>query len=149
MQFIHAQSHSHRLSAKKIARNADPRQIFLHRYQGAIHRFWLSYMGHHDCIFVVGRTLCLDTFTVALNETCSDQGSYLTTENLQLTSLQFCMACCSVSTLHVKVGRLTPRRLWPTPTEELSTGSGSRRRGSKGGDSAVNRVPLLRARGVT
>ncbi|CAM9624225.1 unnamed protein product, partial [Sphacelaria rigidula] len=82
-----------------------------------------------------GRDLCLDVITIALNQACSGQHPYVSTKNLQLASLQFCLACRFVSTLHVKVGRGTPKRLWATPVEEAST--------------AVSRVPLLRARAVT
>ncbi|CAM9488248.1 unnamed protein product, partial [Sphacelaria rigidula] len=82
-----------------------------------------------------GRSLCLDAITILLNEACSVQHPYLSTKNLELASLQFCLACRSVSTLHVNVGRNTPKRLWATSVEEAST--------------AVSRVPLLRARGVT
>lgn len=73
----------------------------------------------------------------------------MSTKILQLASLPFCIACRSISTLHVTVGKNTPRRLWVTPAEQPSTPtSESRRRYHQGSDSSLVRLPFLRARGV-
>lgn len=59
---------------------------------------------------------------------------------LLVASLEFCLACRSVSTLHVTVEIRTPRRLWATSPERPS----SRRRGR-----TQNRLIRVRARGMT
>ncbi|CAM9469017.1 unnamed protein product, partial [Sphacelaria rigidula] len=93
-----------------------------------------------------GHSLCLDAFTVALFEAGTEKGSYLPTKNLQLTSIQLCQVCRSVSTLQVRVGRDTPPRLWTTCAEQPST----RMNGAdKEYGTAVSRIPLLRPRSVT
>ncbi|CAN0496982.1 unnamed protein product, partial [Ectocarpus sp. 8 AP-2014] len=60
---------------------------------------------------ISGRSKCLDTFVVALNQTCDggDKRWYASTLELQLVSLEFCGACRRVPTLHVRVNRQTPR----------------------------------------
>ncbi|CAM9709988.1 unnamed protein product, partial [Sphacelaria rigidula] len=85
-------------------------------------------------------SLCLDAFTIALNEASSERGSYMSTMHLQLASLKFCIACRGVSTLRVTVDRHTPRRLWAAPAEQLSM--------PMNGGVDKTRVPSLRARGV-
>ena len=52
---------------------------------------------------LVGPSRCLDAFTIALNQVNSSSGWYSSTLQLQLASLQFCVVCRSVSTLHLLV----------------------------------------------
>ena len=51
---------------------------------------------------VAGPSRCLDAFSTALNQADSS-GWYSSTLQLQLASLQFCVMCRSVSTLHLIV----------------------------------------------
>ncbi|CAN0426918.1 unnamed protein product, partial [Ectocarpus sp. 12 AP-2014] len=57
------------------------------------------------------RNPCLDALVVALNETCNGNSWYTSTEELQLASLEFCIACRNCPTVHLKVEAHTPRRL--------------------------------------
>ncbi|CAM9210436.1 unnamed protein product [Sphacelaria rigidula] len=90
-----------------------------------------------------GRKLCLDALTIALNEASSWGESFLPTKQLQLASLQLCIACRCVSTLCVKFDECTPRRLWTDPGEQSSTPTARRMDRSH-----KSRVPLLRAHSV-
>ncbi|CAM9664373.1 unnamed protein product, partial [Ectocarpus fasciculatus] len=85
------------------------------------------------------RNSCLEALIVALNETCDGTSWYTSTKELQLTSLEFCIACRSYPTVHLNVNEQTPRRLLasvdappPHPKRLCWT-----------------RVPRLRARRVT
>ncbi|CAM9464117.1 unnamed protein product [Ectocarpus sp. 13 AM-2016] len=85
------------------------------------------------------RNSCSEAFTVALNETCDGTSWYTSTKELQLASLEICIACRSYPTVHLKVDDQIPRRLLaiadappPKPKRLCWT-----------------RVPRLRARHVT
>ncbi|CAN0024580.1 unnamed protein product [Ectocarpus fasciculatus] len=85
------------------------------------------------------RTSCLNALIVSLNETCDGKIWYTSTKELQLVSLEFCVACRSYQTVHLKIDSRIPRRLLaaaaappPHPTRLFGT-----------------RVPRLRARRVT
>ncbi|CAN0016886.1 unnamed protein product [Ectocarpus sp. 4 AP-2014] len=85
------------------------------------------------------RYSCLNSIIVALNETSDGKSWYTSTKELQLTSLEFCIACRNHQTLHLKVDSKTPRRLLaaadaPPPHPKGLCGT---------------RVPRLRARRVT
>ncbi|CAM9776552.1 unnamed protein product [Ectocarpus sp. 12 AP-2014] len=82
---------------------------------------------------------CLDAFVVALNATCDGKSWYTSTKELQLASLEFCMACRNYRTLHLKVDEHIPRRLLAT-TDALPPHPKRL---------CWTRVPLLRARSVT
>ncbi|CAM9352241.1 unnamed protein product [Ectocarpus sp. 8 AP-2014] len=60
------------------------------------------------------RNSCLEALIVALNETCDGRSWYTWTKKLQLASLEFCNACRSYPTMHLKVGEQIPRRLLAT-----------------------------------
>ncbi|CAN0528212.1 unnamed protein product, partial [Ectocarpus sp. 8 AP-2014] len=64
---------------------------------------------------ISGNSKCLDAFTVALNQACDghEKRWYVSTMELQLVSLEFCGACRSVQTLHVRVVQHTSPSLWP------------------------------------
>ncbi|CAN0246344.1 unnamed protein product, partial [Ectocarpus sp. 12 AP-2014] len=70
------------------------------------------------------RNSCLNAFTVALNETCDGKRWYTSTKELQLASMEVCIACRNYQTVHLKVGEHIPRRLltaadapsWLSPT---------------------------------
>ncbi|CAN0306423.1 unnamed protein product [Ectocarpus sp. 6 AP-2014] len=85
------------------------------------------------------RNSCLNALTVALNETCDGKSWYTSTKELQLASLEFCMACRHHQTLHLNVDAKTPRRLLAAadapPTHQTSL--------------ACTRVPRVRARCLT
>ncbi|CAN0022744.1 unnamed protein product [Ectocarpus sp. 6 AP-2014] len=57
------------------------------------------------------RSSCLNALVVALNETCNGKSWYTSTKELQLASLEFCVACRNYQTLHLKVDAQIPRRL--------------------------------------
>ncbi|CAM9161457.1 unnamed protein product [Ectocarpus sp. 13 AM-2016] len=57
------------------------------------------------------RDTCLNAFIVALNETCDGKSWYASTKELQLASMEFCIACRNVQTMHLKVDAQIPRRL--------------------------------------
>ncbi|CBJ33433.1 expressed unknown protein [Ectocarpus siliculosus] len=85
------------------------------------------------------RSSCLNALVIALNETCNGESWYTSTKELQLASLEFCVACRNYQTLHLKVDAQIPRRLLaradaPPPHPELL---------------CRTRVPRLRARRVT
>ncbi|CAN0008046.1 unnamed protein product, partial [Hapterophycus canaliculatus] len=61
---------------------------------------------------LAGPSRCLDAFAVTLNQACDTDDWYTTTVKLQLASLQFCVACRSVPTLHLRVDKKTPARPW-------------------------------------
>lgn len=72
--------------------------------------------------FLSGGNRCLDAFIVALSQ-AHDAGKYKTrwyvsTLELQLSSLEFCRACRNVPTLHVRVGIESPTTLWATQEKE-------------------------------
>ncbi|CAM9525311.1 unnamed protein product [Ectocarpus sp. 4 AP-2014] len=85
------------------------------------------------------RNSCLNALTVTLNDTCDGKSWYTSTKELQLASLEFCMACRNHQTLHLIVEAKTPRRLLAAadapPTQQTSL--------------ACTRVPRVRARCVT
>eukprot|EP00903_Cladosiphon_okamuranus_P021636 g19892.t1 len=86
-----------------------------------------------------GSSRCLDSFIIALKQTCDAKPWYTSTKQLQLASLNFCTACRSVPTLCVKVEEDTPIRLWMgAPVRE--TRSAKRLH--------ATRVPVVRACGV-
>ncbi|CAM9291836.1 unnamed protein product [Ectocarpus sp. 8 AP-2014] len=85
------------------------------------------------------RSSCLDALVVALNETCDGKSWYTSTKELQLASLEFCIACRNHQTVRMNVDERIPRRLLaaadappPHPKRLCRT-----------------RVPRLRARRVT
>ncbi|CAN0432129.1 unnamed protein product [Ectocarpus sp. 12 AP-2014] len=53
---------------------------------------------------------------VALWDPLDGKEWYTSTSQLQLASLQFCMACRSVPQMHLRVEFRTPRHLWVAPT---------------------------------
>ncbi|CAM9756904.1 unnamed protein product, partial [Ectocarpus fasciculatus] len=57
------------------------------------------------------RSSCLNAFTVALDDTCDGKRWYTSTKELQLTSLEFCIACRNYQTMNLKVDSEIPRRL--------------------------------------
>ncbi|CAM9252174.1 unnamed protein product, partial [Ectocarpus sp. 12 AP-2014] len=61
-----------------------------------------------------GQTRCFDIFNIALSQACAreEQRWFASTLELQLASLDICRACRSMSILHVRVTRETPRSLW-------------------------------------
>ncbi|CAN0362701.1 unnamed protein product [Ectocarpus sp. 12 AP-2014] len=82
---------------------------------------------------------CLEALIVAFNETCDGKSWYTSTKELQLASLEFCIACRNNPTVHMNVDERIPRRLLaaadappPHPKRLCQT-----------------RVPRLQARGVT
>ncbi|CAN0174561.1 unnamed protein product, partial [Ectocarpus fasciculatus] len=82
---------------------------------------------------------CLAALVVPLNETCDGKSWYASTKELQLASLEFCIACRSYPTVHLKVDAQVPRRLLaavdaPSPHPNRLCGT---------------RVPRLRALSVT
>ncbi|CAM9322251.1 unnamed protein product [Ectocarpus fasciculatus] len=85
------------------------------------------------------RNSCLEALIVALNETCDGKSWYTSTKQLQLASLDFCIACRTFPTAHLNFSEETPRRLLaaadaPPPHPKRS---------------CWTRVPRLRARRVT
>ncbi|CAN0454191.1 unnamed protein product [Ectocarpus sp. 12 AP-2014] len=84
-------------------------------------------------------TSCLNVLTIALNETCDGKSWYTSTKELQLASLEFCIACRSYQTLHLNVDAKTPRRL--LAAADTPPPHPKRLRGT--------RLPSLRARSVT
>ena len=88
-----------------------------------------------------GSSCLLDAFTVALlQQTVGGTKWFASTAQLQLASLQFCLACRSVRTLHLRVQSDTPRYLWAT------VGIPRTRRARK---ALTSRVPALRPEKVT
>ncbi|CAM9765425.1 unnamed protein product, partial [Ectocarpus sp. 4 AP-2014] len=57
------------------------------------------------------RSSCLDALVVALNETCDGKSWYTSTKELQLASLEFCIACRNYPTVHMNVDERIPRQL--------------------------------------
>ncbi|CAN0248867.1 unnamed protein product, partial [Ectocarpus sp. 12 AP-2014] len=88
-----------------------------------------------------GRTRCLDAFVVALSQACEggEKRWYVSTLELQLTSLDMCRACRSTSILHVRVNRETPQSLWSSRTTRTRPNSRSWKR------RISNRVPVVQA----
>ncbi|CAN0197326.1 unnamed protein product, partial [Ectocarpus sp. 13 AM-2016] len=60
------------------------------------------------------RNSCLEALIVALNETCDGASWYTSTKELQLASLEVCMACRNYPTVHLNVDEQIPRRLLAT-----------------------------------
>lgn len=54
----------------------------------------------------------MDAFNVALNHAGDSWLSFESTMELQLVSLEFCVACRTVAVVHVKLEEGTPRSLW-------------------------------------
>ncbi|CAM9108795.1 unnamed protein product, partial [Scytosiphon promiscuus] len=75
----------------------------------------------------------LDALTVAIDQH-SPEGWYVSTLQLQLASMQLCLACRRFSTLEVRVEEGTPSCVWARSTPLSEQGS---------------RVPPLRAVGLT
>ncbi|CAN0340877.1 unnamed protein product, partial [Ectocarpus sp. 8 AP-2014] len=85
---------------------------------------------------------CSEAFVVALNTGCDGNVWYTSTKELQLASLQFCVACRNVPTLHLAVYNThVPARLW---NDHAATEA---RTGAK--RPSTTRVPVFRPRGVT
>lgn len=83
---------------------------------------------------------CLDAFIIALNQATHGKGWCASPKQLQLASLEFCMACRSVPTLSVSVEKDTPTRLWAdAPGRETHS---AKRLSS-------TRVPVVQAHRVT
>lgn len=91
-----------------------------------------------------GPSRCLDAFLVALNQAPDTDEWYTTTVQLQLASPEFCAACRSVPTLHLRVDKHTPTRL-----RSDGDASSSTEEGESAGNGVVARVPVIRARKVT
>ncbi|CAM9702070.1 unnamed protein product, partial [Ectocarpus sp. 8 AP-2014] len=74
-----------------------------------------------------GRTKCMDAFGVILNQTCDGQGKFwhASALELQLVSLEFCRACRSVQTFHVRVDEHTPPTLMSPCTSYTTPGEHS------------------------
>ncbi|CAN0429376.1 unnamed protein product, partial [Ectocarpus sp. 12 AP-2014] len=85
------------------------------------------------------RNSCLNAFYVALGETRDGKSWYTSTKELQLASLEFCMACRAYKTLHLIVDVRIPRML-------LAAADGPVRHPKR---LSRTRVPRLRARHVT
>lgn len=83
-------------------------------------------------------SLCLDAFTVALNQACDRQEWYTSTTELQLASLSFCVACRNVTTLRLIIDDYILPRLMIAADELLP----------HPGEPGWTRVPRLRARSV-
>ncbi|CAM9963794.1 unnamed protein product, partial [Ectocarpus fasciculatus] len=84
------------------------------------------------------RNSCLKAISVALNETCDGKRWYTSTKELQLASLELCIACRSYRMLHLNIDAEVPRRLLaaadaPPPHRKRLCGT---------------RVPRLKARRV-
>ena len=69
-----------------------------------------------DSFCFSGNDRCLQAFTAALNQACGGGGKtwYVSTMNLQLASVQLCIACRAVAPLHVRLGQGIPRSMWAT-----------------------------------
>ncbi|CAN0449996.1 unnamed protein product, partial [Ectocarpus fasciculatus] len=92
-----------------------------------------------------GTNKCLDAFTVALNQACDGQEKcwYASTLELQLVSLEFCGACRSVQTLHVRVVPYTCPSLWSARQSHTTPDK-------RGLEVCVSsRVPAVQAIGLT
>ncbi|CAM9758939.1 unnamed protein product [Ectocarpus sp. 12 AP-2014] len=85
------------------------------------------------------RTSCVNALIVALNEMCDGSSWYTSTKELQLASLEICIACRTHRTMHLYVNRNIPRRL-------LAAADASPPHPKRLGRT---RVPRLRARYVT
>ncbi|CAN0558407.1 unnamed protein product [Ectocarpus sp. 12 AP-2014] len=85
------------------------------------------------------RNSCLNAFYVALGETRDGKSWYTSTKELQLASLEFCMACRAYKTLHLIVDVRIPRML-------LAAADGPLRHPKR---LSRTRVPRLIARHVT
>ncbi|CAM9176006.1 unnamed protein product, partial [Hapterophycus canaliculatus] len=88
---------------------------------------------------------CLDAFLVALCQTHEDKEDrqrrwYVSTLDLQLVSLEFCIACRSVPSLHVRVVHGAPPTLWAPRRQEPEELREKPRR---------TRVPVVRAARLT
>lgn len=81
---------------------------------------------------------CLDALVVALSHTSGVQSFISSTKQLQLVSLQFCVACRSFRTLGLRIKYATPPRL-------VADASSSP---PKPGQAGYTRVPRFRARSV-
>ncbi|CAM9571881.1 unnamed protein product, partial [Laminaria digitata] len=72
--------------------------------------------------------MCLDAFIIALNQACDGEIGYVPTLNLQLASVQLCVACRRSATLRVRVDDATPHTLLTashSPLGSLRSPSGS------------------------
>lgn len=92
-----------------------------------------------------GGSLCLDAFIVTVNQAHirGMRRCYTSTLEPQLASMEFCKACRSVPTLHVRIGAQAPRNLWLPPESQTSSNSPSSE------DCISSRVPVVRAHGMT
>eukprot|EP00752_Nemacystus_decipiens_P008223 g7353.t1 len=119
-----------------------------------------------------GSSRFLDAIIVTLNQACEGERWLASTKELQLASLQFCVACRDMPTLHLRVNRDIPDWLLTVPTDaaavnleapvevEAEVGAGvaadggvvamaaGKAAGARAGET-VSRVPRLRARAVT
>ena len=102
-----------------------------------------------------GPSLCLDALFVALNQAYDGELGYVPTRNLQLASVQLCVACRSSATLRVRVDDATPHTLLTTSNSPqaslrspngLETGSPTGSREAAG--CGATRVPPVRAHTV-
>ncbi|CAN0122972.1 unnamed protein product, partial [Ascophyllum nodosum] len=75
---------------------------------------------------------CLNAFNIALYQ-ADGKGWYTSTLQLQLASLQFCVLCRSVSTLHVTIKRRIRARVW----KDVPTSDGKVKK------TRITRVPVL------
>lgn len=109
------------------------------------HIFILVFLAIFVQCLIAGRSTCVDAFIVALNQTCEggEKRWIESTLELQLASLEFCRACRSLPTLHVRVYDASPRSLW-FPEQTLTRSEmGSSKRG------VSTRVPVVRTLRLT
>lgn len=101
----------------------------------------IAMFARPTCCTFSGSSICLDAMIVALGKPLDGKEWYTSTSQLQLASLQVCMACRSVPRMHhlrVEVG--TPRHLWVSVT---------RLRTYNEMQPITTRVPTFRPRKVT
>ncbi|CAM9100303.1 unnamed protein product, partial [Hapterophycus canaliculatus] len=73
-----------------------------------------------------GRSRCVDALAVVLNASCDGKGWFPSTRQLQLASLQLCVACRSVPSLRLEVDMTVPHRLWVDPSGQGACSPGHR-----------------------
>lgn len=118
-------------------------------------------------VFNSGGSRCLDAVLVVLHQAHeAEEGDgqirrrYLSTLELQLVSLEFCMACRSIPTLHVRIVPGAPPTLWtPRGNEARETPQRHSMRGRKSSRClnvpdkeatfSPSRVPMVRAARLT
>lgn len=87
-----------------------------------------------------GSNLYLHAFSIALNATSDKEKWFTSTIQLELVSLQLCLACRDASELHLRVEEDTPRYLWINGPARTTRSSKILR---------TSRVPTFRPREIT